>query len=104
MPLGRFSDSSDGVLGLSSGSFRGDELENLTRLQATHAIQRWEETNSSASATPQARKAAMWDVVRALFPMGRKSFDLNGKRYKVISNAKTTNIRVTPAPEKKKRS
>jgi hypothetical protein len=70
--------------------------------QAIDAIGRWEEVMAKESSTPAERKAATWAGVWALFPSGRKSFVLNGKRYRVISNAKVTEIRVTPAPEKKR--
>jgi hypothetical protein len=98
MPLGRLSE--DQVFGQSPGWRTGDERDKITRLQATAAIQRWEKVTASDSSTAEQRKAATWAVVWAMFPNGRKSFVLNGKRYKVISNAKVTEIRVTPAPPK----
>jgi hypothetical protein len=101
MPLGRLSQDRNEVLGLHSGWHTSEELDKLIRLQATGAIQRWEEVMGTESSTPEERKAATWAVVRALFPSGRKSFDLNAKRYKVISNAKITEIRVTPVPQRK---
>ena len=101
MPLGRLSQDRNEVLGLHSGWHTSEELDKLIRLHATGAIQRWEEVMGTESSTPEERKAATWAVVRALFPSGRKSFDLNAKRYKVISNAKITEIRVTPVPQRK---
>jgi hypothetical protein len=103
MPLGRVLTDSGQVLGLSRGGVTGQELHELIRLQATAAIQRWEELTAKESSSPEERKAAKLAAFWALFPLGRKSFEVNGKRYKRISNRKGIDIRVTPAPEKKQK-
>jgi hypothetical protein len=102
MPLGRVSRDRGQVFGLARGGLTGGEWDELFRLQATDAIRRWEEVTTRQSSSPEERKDATWAVVRALFPKGKKSFVMNGKRYKVISNAKVTEIRVTPVPQKKR--
>jgi hypothetical protein len=98
MPQGRIEPGD--VMGLSRGWLTADELHDHIKRNATAAIEHWERVTATESSSADERRAAMWAVVRALLPMGRKSFVLNGKRYKVISNAKTTEIRVTPAPKK----
>jgi hypothetical protein len=98
MPLGRI--ESGEVMGLSRGWLTYEERHNLTKRLATHAIERWELVTAAESSSADERRAAMWAVVHALFPLRGKAFVLKGKRYKVISNAKTTEISVTPATKK----
>jgi hypothetical protein len=101
MPQGRLSSERNDVYGLSRGWFTAAEREAVFRLRATRAIEVWESVTASESSSAEDRRAATWAVVRALFP--KKSFDVGGKHYKVVSNAKTTEIRVTPARQKKRK-
>jgi hypothetical protein len=80
-----------------------EEWAKLRREDATKAIRRWEEL-LARKADPKECRAAEVAVFWAIWSYPKRPFDLDGKRYKTVSNSSGVSVSVTQTPPKRPRT